>query len=311
MMPPPDGFEVCQRLKADPTLAHIPVLLVTALTDRASRLRGMGEGANDFLCKPLDTTDTVLRVRNAVRTKKLYDLSEKRYQRQVELEEIKESLVHMIVHDLKTPLAAVTGYARLVERSAGEKLSTDELGYLRRSISNGDRMADMIASVLDVTKMESGELGLRQETVNLEEILREVIETIEPLSRDGVELRIECSKEARCFCDGDLVRRVLVNLADNALRHLPMEGGRIKLTATQAAGGYDFSVQDTGRGIPEKALEKIFDKFGQAEGSQAHTWGLGLTFCKMAVTAHGGEISVQSQVGEGTLFRFHIPQDSF
>jgi two-component system, sensor histidine kinase and response regulator len=307
MMPAPDGFEVCRQLKADGKTAAIPVLLVTALTDRDARLQGIRAGANDFLTKPIDTVDTVLRVQNAVHMKRLYDLSEERYRKQLELEETKEGLINMIVHDLKTPLISMTGYARLMERGIQDTGDPNLTSHLSRVVANGDRMLEMISSMLDVARMESGDLELQQEVASIGDILIEVEEILKPFQREGISFDFSCPVELKGYLDPIIVRRVLCNLGENALRSLPMSGGELCITVSEVNQALVFRVRDTGRGIPPEALERIFDKFGQVDCRAKHTHGLGLTFCKMAVEAHGGQIVVESELGQGTTFTFDIP----
>ncbi len=306
MMPPPNGFEVCRQLKATEETAPIPILLVTALTDRASRLKGIEAGANDFLSKPIDTAETALRVKNAVRLKKLYDLSEQRYRKQVELEQLKESLIHMIVHDLKTPLTSITGYSRFLEKMACDRLNDQEKTYLQRSISNGDRLLEMIASVLDVTRLESGCLKPNLETVLVADLFQDALTVLKALARPEVSLEVSCPDSLHWTLDPDLLRRVLINLGDNALRHLPQDGGRVELKAQPVKDRLRFEVEDTGRGIPAESQQRIFEKFGQLEGGHKHTFGLGLAFCKLAVEAHQGEIGVTSSPGQGATFWFDL-----
>ena len=103
MMPDIDGFEVCRKLKEDERLAHIPVILVTSLHGREERLKGIAAGANDFLTKPIDNEDLILRVRNAARLKVLHDRTRNDYNKLSELEKMRDSLTHMIIHDLRSP----------------------------------------------------------------------------------------------------------------------------------------------------------------------------------------------------------------
>jgi len=121
IMPTMDGFEACQRIKNDPATAHIPVLMVTSLSDRDDRLKGIAAGANDFLNKPVDAEEVSLRVSNMVHTKQLYDDRQKQYEELRKLESLRDNLVHMIVHDMRNPLMAIaTGLATVLKQSPGD-----------------------------------------------------------------------------------------------------------------------------------------------------------------------------------------------
>ena len=105
MMPNMDGYEVCKRLKANPASAHVPVLLITALTERKERLAGIQAGANDFITKPIDVADVTLRVRNAVQTKKLFDSLQAAYKQSIDVRGLQQKIVQLIIRDTRKPLA--------------------------------------------------------------------------------------------------------------------------------------------------------------------------------------------------------------
>ncbi|MBI3928640.1 MAG: response regulator [Armatimonadetes bacterium] len=308
MMPPPDGFELCRMLKNSPEWSHLPVLLVTALSDRESRIRGIRAGANDFLTKPIDTTDTLLRVRNALRSKRLYDLAAERFRRLQELEALRDSLVHMVIHDLKTPLTAVIGYGKLLQRLTQGRLDAREKDCLQRVLSNSGRLLEMTAAVLDVNKMEAGKLEPRLETVDLCELVRLSMEGWEPLLRPGVTLEHHLAADSPvAFCDRELVQRMLTNLIDNAIRHAPEPGGLVRVEVRCENHEAQLCVSDNGGGIPEDVQSRLFSKFGQISGGGKYSSGLGLAFCRLAAEAHGGRIWLESQPGRGTRFCFTLP----
>src|SRR6266404_668243 len=151
-----NGFDVCRRLKGDAATAAIPVLLVTSLDAREDRLAGIGAGANDFLTKPIDAADLLLRVRNAVLTKRLYD-REAEQRRQLEaLEAARDTLTHMIVHDIRSPLTGLHAYLGLLDRAAAEGALGDVLEFARDAHALTARIGELVSQVLDVSRLESG-----------------------------------------------------------------------------------------------------------------------------------------------------------
>jgi len=311
MMPRLDGFEVCRRLKSDPDTAVVPVILVTALSERSDRLKGMQAGANDFLAKPIDTQETLLRVRNAVHARRLYEQLQQGYRRLQELEALRHSLTGMIVHDMRTPLTALLG--GLETMGALGDLNDDQQEFLNMSIQGGLILVGMINDLLDISKMEAGELALEREEVRADALAAQALAQVRQLGEDrSLEIRLEISPELPAFsADGEKLRRTLVNLLGNAIKFTP-EGGSVVLSARpgDTDGELLFSVSDTGEGIPKEAFERIFEKFGQVANRKAGrrtSTGLGLTFCKMAVEAHGGRIWVESTLGEGSTFHFTLP----
>jgi signal transduction histidine kinase len=311
MIPKLDGFEVCRRLKAEDRTAPIPVLLITALTDRQDRLTGINAGANDFLTKPIDPQDVVLRVSNALYTKRLYDQLAASYQRLRELEVLRDDLTHMIVHDLRTPLTSVITGMQTVEMSGG--LNALQQQCLRLALAGGQTLLGMINDVLYISKMEGGFLGLEYQDLSPTDLVERALAEIETLAgAKGLSLIRNFTAEPVTFsCDAEKLRRTLVNLLGNAIRFTP-QGGAITVSIEPEAGErmLTFRVSDTGPGIPAEAFDRIFEKFGQVEAAangQKLSTGLGLTFCKMAVETHGGQIWVESELDRGSTFAFSIP----
>ena len=306
MMPGLDGFDVCRRLKGDPKTAPIPVLLVTALRDRRDRLKGIESGANDFLTKPIDSQDVILRVRNAVYTKHLFDQVQENYERLQELEALRDNLTHMIVHDMRSPLTGMMGFLQLLQMSAKAKLDETEMEDLERALGTTRSLAEMINGLLDVSRLESGEMPLDRSSCDLSTLASEAIESLGALvgqSHVGFKAPPE---PVSASCDPDVIRRVIANLVGNAVKFTPQDG-EVQVPVERIGAQARVAVADTGRGIPPEYHEKIFEKFGQVEARQQnrkYSTGLGLTFCKLAVEAHGGEIGVESEVGQGSTFWF-------
>jgi two-component system sensor histidine kinase/response regulator len=309
MMPNLDGYEVCRQLKATPQTRPIPVLLVTSLHAREERLQGIRAGANDFLTKPLDTADLVLRVRNAVNGKRLYDRLAEQYFRLQELEALRDSLVHMVVHDLRSPFGALAAFVELIETDPLGALSRDQRSSLEECRLLVAQITSMINSVLDVNRLEAGKMPLLRAPHRVADLVEEAVRTLGPTAA----VRVAVSPEAipaQAYCDRGLITRVLVNLISNALKfsaaHLPVqvEVGR------SPKGGTRVQVRDQGPGIPADRVPLIFEKFGQLETTSQrghHAVGLGLTFCRMAVEAHGGLVGVVSAPDEGSTFWFDLP----
>jgi signal transduction histidine kinase len=308
MMPAPDGFEVCEKLKHDPETEAIPILLVTALSDRKSRLRGIRAGANDFITKPIDTADTILRVRNALRMKELHDLAQSRFEKLQETEAMRQEMVNMLVHDFKTPLTSIVGYTRLLRHQLGDKLSEQQLQFLNGAIENSGRLERMISSTLDVSKMREKSQALEIESVSPEALVRSAIETVQGTAAlRAVKVLSEVDYIAPFECDPSLIRRVLENLCDNALRHASSEGGELRLRVKEAGDRLEFQVADNGVGIPPERRKQIFSKYSTT-GTKGVSYGLGLTFCREAVELHSGEIGVRSEENVGTTFFFLLPK---
>jgi signal transduction histidine kinase len=228
------------------------------------------------------------------------------------LEATKRDLTHMIVHDLKSPLSSVLGSIDYVLMAAKE-VSPEHRKLLMLGSKAGKDQLRMIQNLLDLGKMEEGKLELHPETFSLLDLAGQCVDDLEAnINREGKMVSVEVPKDLpKAYADRDLIHRVLSNLVANALKHTS-KGAEIAIRAEAGADGRSvvLSVRDTGEGIPAEYLEKIFEKFGQAElRRQAFRVGsgLGLTFCKLAVESHGGKIWVKSDVGKGSEFFVELP----
>jgi signal transduction histidine kinase len=308
-MPGMDGFEVCRRLKADPGTAAIPVLLVTALNQRDQRLLGIGAGANDYITKPIDKSDLSLRVRNAIRMRQLYVEVEEQYRRLERMELLRDSLVHMIVHDLRSPLAGIRAYLDLVKLDGAGKLDPEITQSIDEARKVAVEMTDMVSDLLDVSRLEAGQMPLDLAPADFGAVVAEGVAGVAGAG-SRVSIRIEAAPEqVKAVCDLGLMRRVVTNLVGNAIKFTPFSG-KIRVVVGRDGAEVKVSVHDTGPGIPPEYHEKIFEKFGQIDAARhgaRPSSGLGLTFCKFAVEVHGGRIGVDSVVGEGSTFWFVLP----
>jgi two-component system sensor histidine kinase/response regulator len=309
MMPKLDGIETCRRLKTDPVTDSIPVLLTTALHERANRLRGIQAGANDFLTKPIDPEEIRLRVKNAVYAKQLYDHIRDAYAQLQALQELQDNLTQFIVHDLRSPLAVIIGNLELLKLGFLGPLKEKQLANVDDAFYIAQQLIEMISSLLDVTRLEKDRMPLRLEPCELPHLVRESLANLGSLlgsARVSVDMPPGLPP---VVCDGAVIQRVLVNLLGNASKYVST-GGEIRITIAPNEGDWIIRVMDTGPGIPTQYQDRIFEKFGQVDaqsGARKYSTGLGLTFCKLAVEAHGGRVGVDSREGQGSTFWFTLP----
>jgi len=305
MMPVMNGLEACRQLKANEHTAEIPVVLVTALKDREDRLQGIEAGADDFLSKPVDRQELLLRVRNSVRARRLYDRLGESYRHLREVEKLRDDLTHMIAHDMRTPLTGIMLSLEMVEMRYAESMLPRHRELLANSARQAAAVVRMIDSMIDVSRLESDCLPLELAECDLREVVEGALAGMAALVPDWA--RVEVSQPAEPVpvrCDGTVIGRVVGNLLGNALKYT--QAGAIRVVVS----GPRVEVVDSGPGVPEAHRQRIFEKFGRVgpEGSKmGHSTGLGLTFCKLAIEAHGGEIGVDSVVGQGSTFWFTLP----
>lgn len=309
MMPGLDGYEVCRQLKGDANTRAIPVLLVTALHERDERLRGIEAGANDFLTKPIDTRDMALRTRNAVYTKRLYDQVQDNLRDLKTLEELRDNLVHMVVHDMRSLLYGIRGNLELLDTPAVAALPEQDRICLSGAHASTLKLVEMVSQMLDISRLENGQMPLHREPCDLAAVANAATQSLAALLRDHPLTVTAPAGEVRLSCDGPLMQRVLVNLLDNAIRFTP-SGSSLELSIEPHRDSVRVALVDRGPGIPPEFHTRIFEKFGQVEPGvrrKKYSTGLGLAFCKLVVEAHGGRIGVESLVGQGSTFWFTLP----
>ncbi len=332
IMPTLNGYEVLSRIKADDRLRHLPVIMISALDEMDSVIRCIEMGADDFLSKPFDPVLLQARIGACLEKKRLRDREmelfaqvQSNYLRLKELETLRDDLTHMIVHDLRTPLTSLLTGLQTLEFS--EHIDGDEREMLDISVSGGRTLLGMINDLLDVGKMEDGSLTLDRKPVSASALVEAALGQIASLAKDKhITLTRDITPDLPAFSgDEEKLVRTLVNLLGNALKFTPSQGTitvsvRKELREGEVTGSGQenpantssllFAVRDTGEGIPPDAFERIFQKFGQVESRKAGrkmSTGLGLTFCKLVVEAHGGRIWVESELGQGSTFLFSLP----
>ncbi len=323
MMPQIDGFEVCRQLKEDRSTRLIPVLMVTALQDKEHRFQAMESGADDFLTKPVDRIELLIRVKSLLRIKKYsddlvksYEILHKKNQQLREIEQAREGLMHMIIHDLRSPLTIISGNLDICLMKLGSNVGLKP--YIEKCQHYCSYLDEIIQSLLDVYKMEQGKLQLNKGKIDPWTLAIQARDQfLVQAEIKGVELKLDrLTSLPEVEMDQMLIGRVLSNLLDNAIRHTP-ENGIVRLTMEyrdQDSALY-VRVIDSGEGLPEEYKDKIFDKFQQISLKKSDnpigSCGLGLTFSKMAVELHGGRIWVESTAEkEGCTFAFRIPVEA-
>jgi NtrC-family two-component system sensor histidine kinase KinB len=237
----------------------------------------------------------------------LRDISEEK-----ELEEAQEQLTEMIVHDLRSPLTAILGSVKLLEKSLSDApqnaVVTQALWVSHRSVQ---QLLGLVNSLLDIAKLESGELKLEYSQVALGEMCEDLMNTYQTeANQEGIILELDIARDTPTIeADKEKVQRIFVNLLDNALKFTP-EGGTITIrTSPGTDDNVLIKIADTGPGIPEEFRERIFERFSQIPGrtGRRRGTGLGLAFAKLAVDAHGGEIWIEDNQGGGTVFSITLP----
>jgi signal transduction histidine kinase len=317
-VPEIDGYPTLQQFKSDDKLRHIPVVVLSAQDELENVVRCLEMGAEDYITRPFNPTLLNARIVSCLDKKlardreiHLFEQLQQNYKRLQELEKLRDDLTHMIIHDLRTPLTSIMMGMQTLE-VVGE-MSDDQREIMDIALFGGETLLGMINDLLDIVKMESGSLKLNYAKLDIPKLVASSIDQVASLLKEKKLTLDEQNDTHSIMAHGDenKLQRTLVNLLGNAIKFTPSGGiVTVGVRLDETKQFLRFSVSDTGEGIPAEWLTRIFEKFGQVEsrlhGHKAST-GLGLTFCKLAVEAHNGNIGVESELGKGSTFYFTIP----
>lgn len=315
-MPGMDGYEVCRHMKMNEQLSDIPILFISALSDTDKKVEAFKNGGVDYITKPFQIDEVLARVKTHLEIKFLAELQKKHinkitenYKNLKELEELRDSLIHMIIHDLRTPLFGISAYLELVINKPDKSFDDESLKYLTMSYQSTKTLGSMINNLLDINKLENNSLVIKKQKCNLKDLIADSYTHLEPLFKQK-ELTLNfSSKDLQIDCDPDLIKRVIINLMSNAIKFSPIKNS-ININYYNNSNKSYVEIIDKGPGIAKKNTTKIFNKFYQVKDSMTKdipSTGLGLTFCKLAIEAHNGEIGIFSDIGKGCNFWFNIP----
>jgi len=227
-----------------------------------------------------------------------------------ELDGLRDDLTSMIYHDLRSPLANIVSSLDVIASMVPEEEERETvLSILKIAENSTDRIQRLVSSLLDVNKLESGQPVMDQKVVDSLALIKEAVEDVKPVvtgRRQVLQLDLPDALPA-IWVDGDMARRVLINLMENSSKFTPTEG-KLEVGARADGAWLNLWVKDNGPGIPPSDQERIFDKFTRLRGkSTTSGLGIGLAFCRLAVQGHGGKIWVESNAGRGAIFHFTFP----
>ncbi len=319
MMPGMNGYDVCRKLKDHPETQSIPVVFISALNATGDIVQGFNSGGADYITKPFQPQEVCARVQTHLQIRD-YQLEleqknnelERNYDSLKELEHQRDNLTGMIVHDMRSPLQIISGFIQLLETFPESQICEQAREHIAVMGKSSKNLIEMVSSLLDVSRLENNKMPLALEPMDMNSIVTKVLANYEGLENIP-SLKTNFSKSAtEITADPAIMERIINNLIGNACKFTPITGS-ITISVDSADSSVKVGITDTGCGIPPEHQKKIFEKFGQVElREQKHKYstGLGLTFCKLAVEAHGGAIGVDSLPGQGSTFWFSLPMEN-
>lgn len=311
MMPDMSGFEVAQHLKSNPNTADIPIIFLTALNSTADIVKGFQVGANDFISKPFNKEELIIRVTHQislVAAKRLILSKKEELQRTIAG---RDKLYSVIAHDLRSPMGSIKMVLNmLILNLPSEKIGAEMYELLTMANQTTEDVFSLLDNLLKWTKSQIGKLNVVYQDVDLVEVTDGVIEIFSMVA-SLKKIRIHEMKPEKMMvnADIDMLKTVVRNLLSNAIK-FSKENSEVLVKMEEVDGMAVVSVQDYGCGISEEGQKKLlhtdthFSTFGtnNEEGS-----GLGLLLCKDFVVKNGGKLWFTSKEGEGSIFSFSIP----
>lgn len=296
IMPEMDGIEVCRHIKAMPKWQPVPIIMVTVLNSKLDLSKYLAAGATDFISKPLNGLELRARVQAMLRIKQQYDDLQA-------LLDLRADMAKMIVHDLRNPLTNIlAGMELMLSSEYPEEKRTNKLAQVYQSAKAAQALTE---DLLRIALFESSEIRLNRTDVNLHELVRSSISALEAIAtRKNQSLVAQFPPSSQIVnVDAALFRRTLDNLITNAIKFSPSSSSIIVNVESSAPGDFKIQVIDSGLGVPEHLQQRIFEKYeiGSLIPGVSQI-GLGLTFCKMVIEAHGGTICTKSNQPKGTIF---------
>ncbi|MBI4575019.1 MAG: hybrid sensor histidine kinase/response regulator [Planctomycetes bacterium] len=326
MMPRMDGYELCRRVKADPELKEVFFIMLTAKGEVKDRVAGLDMGADHYITKPFDIHDLLARVNAGLRIvslqrelrqkneelARLYGAAARDNEELKRLGRIKDAFLGMAAHDLRTPLTSIKGACELILDGYMGEVAEEQRDLVRMVYEQEEAMLALINDLLDLSKIGAGKVDLHTRDTDLRELIRHHHDVNAfAARRKDIALSWDVDEGVPPVrLDPARMGQVLSNLVGNAIK-FSRPGDSVRVSASRAGDReVCIAVEDTGQGIREDELGRIFDHFGQtstrATGGE-HSTGLGLAICKRLVELHGGRIRVESTWQKGSRFSVVLP----
>ncbi|QWV98385.1 hybrid sensor histidine kinase/response regulator [Geomonas nitrogeniifigens] len=309
MMPGMDGFELCAILKGDPSTRDIPVIFVTAMIEEEQEIKGLELGAIDYLTKPISPHIVRARVKNHLELKRYRDLLE---QLASAAERAKKEFLRSVSHELRTPLTPIIGMTDLVLNQEEDDNKRKYLGMVQKSAL---RLLGIVEDLIETSRLE-GEGGAPENaTFHLKSFLDIVVMEARAMADTkglAFKVHLDPALPEAVVTDQGMLHKILVMLLGNAVKFTPRGAVRLEVRQQEVAGEpmLQFAVSDTGVGIDEADLERIFGDFTQSDGSITRSYpglGLGLTLARRMTELLDGSIWAENSPDGGSVFQLQIP----
>ena len=309
MMPGIDGFETCRRLKQDQRTRDVPVIFMTALADTVNKVKGFKIGAVDYITKPFEHEEVLVRINTHLTLQRLQNELRAQNDQLRALDQEKSEFLSMAAHDMKNPLGNIVGLIELIKMQPSG--STELMQYLEMIDQSTRQMLELIMTLLDVNRIESGRTPVTLEHCDLNTLTKQMLFQYEQRARaKQLNIRFEGGEgDCRAQTDSQLYLQVLDNLISNAIKYSP-PGKNIHIRVSPRNVYVRCEVMDEGPGLSERDRERLFSKFARLSArptANESSTGLGLFIVKKLVDLMHGQVWCESEPGQGANFIVEMP----
>jgi signal transduction histidine kinase len=308
-MPPPDGFAILEQLRqTTPADARFPVLVLTANTTTEAKLRALSLGADDFLTKPFDVVEVVVRLRNLLEKRLMQTELRDRAAGLAAANQELEAFSYAVSHDLRAPLRIVDGFGRILLEEHGPRLDEQGRRHVERMVAAVDRMARLIDDLMILSRVTQAELTRVE--VDLSALTAAIAEELlRSHAGRAVDVRLQPGLKVRG--DPGLLRAALTNLLDNAFKYTRRTAAARVEFGAELGQETVYHVRDNGAGFDTAYADRLFAPFARLHSeSEFEGTGIGLATVRRIIRRHGGRIWAEAALGSGATFRFTLPQSA-
>lgn len=325
MMPEMDGYETCKIIKSKERFANVPIIFLTVRSDVKDIVKGFELGASDYLTKPFNLQELIIRVKTHLKLKitqdenkkyieQLKQTNEKLTKTQEELyktNKSKDKFFSIIAHDLKNPFQTLLGMSEMMYENF-EEFSTDQLKELSTDMhQSAENLYKLLENLLAWSRIQMGRLDFKPREMKINDVIEENVDLYEKqLEIKKIALNMNYDKNLSIFADRNMLKTVVRNLLSNAIK-FTHENGSISINATESDAMVALSIEDTGIGMSKEQVDSVFSldiNSSRPGTNDEEGTGLGLILCKELIVNNGGNIEIKSKLNEGTKITINLPQ---
>lgn len=309
MMPGIDGYQTCKIIKSKSENQDLPIVFLTALSDKENTVKGFQSGGVDYITKPFDKNELISRVKTHIQLKRTQDKLKETSQHLSNLNSLKDKMFSVIGHDLRSPLGSMKMTLEFLSATLDDAAESELKSTLNTLTSTTGEVFSLLENLLSWARSQSGNISLIEEEIDLNELVTSIyLLNKGALKQKEIEFTAEVGTDTKVVADLTTLKTVFRNLLSNAIKFTPVQG-KISIVAQEIADKVKVDIKDTGVGIPEENIPKLFDETQHLTtyGTNREVGsGLGLILCKDFIERNGGSIQVESEEGKGTTFSLFL-----